>query len=243
MKKMILILAVATGFYSCTSQGGIQGDPTSDMMGANIGGLVGGIVGDSVDGRHGPGATLFGSLIGTITGAALASAATSDQGSSNTSSSSRYNEGYYVDETYHYSTTEPETSSSRYNSSRYRGQSQQQQGTDLTIKNIRFIDSNRNQKLDAEESAQIIFEVVNRGQYDVYNVTPFVTELNEIKHLYISPSASVECIPAGDGIRYTANIRTDKKLKSGEALFQIMVVEGNGGTVFSRTFAIPTQDN
>ena len=82
---------------------------------------------------------------------------------------------------------------------------------------------------------------MNTGRTDVYNVTPVIKELNEMKHLYISPSATIERIPAGDGIRYTANIRTGKKLKTGEALFQITVLEGNGASVSSRTFAIPTQ--
>jgi len=220
MKKMIGILAVVSLLSGCVSSG-MQGNPAAIMVGANVGGLVGGIVGDGMDGYRG---SLFGSLIGTVSGALIANAATTP----------RQDDGYRVEDVYGY---EPETW--RDPSDRYRAQPVRH--SDLVIQNIRFIDANRSQVIDSNETAKIIFEVMNIGRTNVYRVTPVIKELNEMKHLYISPSASIECIPAGDGIRYTANIRTGKKLKDGEALFQIVVLEGNGTSVSSRTFAIPTR--
>lgn len=220
MKKVIGILAVVSLLSGCASSG-MQGNPAAVMVGANVGGLVGGIVGDGMNGYRG---SLFGSLIGTVSGALIANAATAP----------RQDDGYRVEEVYGY---EPETR--RDPSERYHAQPQRY--TDLVIRNIRFIDADRNQVIDSNETAKIIFEVMNTSRSDVYRVTPVIKELNEMKHLYISPSASIECIPAGDGIRYTANIRTGKKLKDGEALFQIVVLEGNGASVSSRAFAIPTR--
>lgn len=221
MKKMILILAVAFVLSGCSSQG-MQGNPAAIMVGANVGGLVGGIVGDGMDGYRG---SLFGSLIGTVSGALIANAATTP----------RQDDGYYIEETYGYV---PEPERNRQPES-YRPRAAR--SSDLVVKHIRFVDANRNQVIDSNETAKIIFEVMNTGRTDIYNVTPVIKELNGVKQLYISPSATIECIPAGDGIRYTANIRTGKKLKTGEALFQITVLEGNGASVSSRTFAIPTQ--
>lgn len=221
MKKMILILAIAAGLSGCSSQG-MQGNPAAIMVGAQVGGLAGSIIGDGMDGYRG---SMFGSLIGTVSGAVIANAVTTP----------RQEDGYSVEETYGYA---PEPAR-RDPSNRYR--SRATRSSNLVIKNIRFIDANRNQVIGSNETAKIIFEVMNTGRTDVYNVTPVIKELNEMKHLYISPSATIERIPAGDGIRYTANIRTGKKLKTGEALFQITVLEGNGASVSSRTFAVPTQ--
>lgn len=216
MKKTIVMLATAAGLSGCATQQGRQGDPAAVMVGAQVGGMAGAIIGEGLDGYGG---SLFGSLIGTVSGALLANAATTP----------RQEEGYSMDETYAYA------------AEKGRGYPAMTGNTSLAIRKIRFIDADRNRTIDANETAKIIFEVMNTGRTDVYQVTPVIKELNEVKHLYISPSATIECIPAGDGIRYTANIRTDKKLKDGEALFQITVWEGNRGAVSSRTFSIPTR--
>lgn len=222
MKKMIGILMIVFLLWGCVSSG-MQGNPAAVMVGANVGGLVGGIVGDGIDGYR---ESLFGSLIGTVSGALIANAVTTPQ----------QDDSYRVEEVYGY---EPET---QWNpSDRYHVQPLQH--SDLVIQNIRFIDANRNQVIDSNETAKIIFEVMNTGRINMYRVTPVIKELNEMKHLYISPSASIECIPAGDGIRYTANIHTGKKLKNGEALFQIVVLEGDRMSVSSHGFAIPTCRN
>lgn len=220
MKNVAGILIVAAVLSGCSSQG-MQGNPAAVVVGAQAGGLLGGIIGDNMDGYRG---SMFGSLIGTVSGALVGNALTTPRPKE---------EGYDVEETYGYR--------SGVSSSRYRPQYAQH--SNLVIKKIRFIDANRNQVIDSDETAKIIFEVMNTGTSDVYHVTPVIKELNEVKQLYISPSASIECIPAGDGIRYTANIRTGKKLKTGEALFQITVLEGNGASVSSRTFAVPTRRN
>lgn len=218
MRNVVVFLILVAALSGCSPRG-MQGNPAAVAVGAQVGGLVGGIVGNGMDGFRG---SLFGSLIGTVSGALIADAATAPS----------QDNGYVVEEVYGY---EPEPF--RNPARRYRPV----HSSDLVIRNIRFIDSNRNRVIDSNETAKIIFEVMNTGRSPVYHVTPVIKELNGVKQLYVSPSASIECIPAGDGIRYTANIRTGKRIKTGEALFQIIVLEGNGEAVSSRTFAIPTR--
>lgn len=129
---------------------------------------------------------------------------------------------------------------SGFNDVYYRNDYERRESPDLIIRNIRFIDDTRDHVIQSREHAQIIFEVVNRGTADLYRVTPVVTEINGVKHLYLSPSVTMECIRVGDGIRYTANINAGK-LRDGEALFRVTALDGNGAMAPVREFSIPVR--
>ena len=88
--------------------------------------------------------------------------------------------------------------------------------------------------------SKIIFEVVNSGRLAAYHVTPVVAEKSGLKRLSISSSVTLECIPAGDGIRYTAVIRAGK-MRRGEAVFHITALDGNGGMIPIREFTVPVR--
>ena len=45
-------------------------------------------------------------------------------------------------------------------------------------------------------------------------------------HIYISPSIHIESIAPGKGVRYTALVKADKKLKNGMARFALTVLQG-----------------
>ena len=47
------------------------------------------------------------------------------------------------------------------------------------------------------------------------------------KHIRISENVLVECIRPGKGIRYTAVIKADDRLKDGEAIIKIGVFQRN----------------
>ena len=47
----------------------------------------------------------------------------------------------------------------------------------LKIRNIRFIDDNRNHVIDAGENSKVVFEIVNEGRTPVYDVVPAVEEV------------------------------------------------------------------
>lgn len=50
----------------------------------------------------------------------------------------------------------------------------------LEIVNARFVDANEDYSLNRNETCKIIFEVMNRGQFPVYDVVPTVIEKNGI---------------------------------------------------------------
>lgn len=61
------------------------------------------------------------------------------------------------------------------------------------------------------------------------------------RHIYISPSIHVESIAPGKGIRYTAVIKADKKLKNGTSKFALTVLQGNKSISKVTEFDIQTQ--
>lgn len=96
----------------------------------------------------------------------------------------------------------------------------------IEIVNARFVDDNQDGVLSRNEVGKIIFEVMNRGEKPVYDVQPSVLETTGNPHIYISPSIHVESIAPGKGIRYTALVKADKKLKTGRVAFAVTVLQG-----------------
>ena len=96
----------------------------------------------------------------------------------------------------------------------------------IEIVNARFVDDNQDGVLSRNEVGKIIFEVMNRGDRPVGNVQPSVLETTGNAHIYISPSIHIESIEPGKGVRYTALVKADKKLKNGMAHFALTVLQG-----------------
>lgn len=96
----------------------------------------------------------------------------------------------------------------------------------IEIVNARFIDDDRNGTLGRGETGKIIFEIFNRSNKPVFDVQPCVVEAEGNRHIYISPSIHVERIAPGKGIRYTAMVKADNKIKDGKALFCLSVLQG-----------------
>lgn len=86
----------------------------------------------------------------------------------------------------------------------------------------------------------MIFEIINRGTCPVYDVVPTVLEVTGNKHIYISPNIHVEKIDAGKGIRYTAVVKSDSRLKEGNAKFCVSVIHGDRAISKVNEFNIPT---
>lgn len=182
----------------------------------SAGASIGGVLGSIVGDRAGGyGGSQFGALLGTVAGAAIGNAVTTPP-----------KEKVYRE------TEEMNVPSGSYNAV-----------SGLQITNIRFIDDNRNQAIDAGESCKIIFEIVNAGDVAAYNIVPVVEETSGMKHLQISPSAQVAHMNKDDRIRYTAVINAGKRLKSGEAVFRVYTSESNGAVSDIHEFSIPTHKN
>lgn len=113
--------------------------------------------------------------------------------------------------------------------------------SNIEIENARFVDDNQDGMLSANEIGKVIFEIYNRGQQTIYDVQPSVIESTGNRHIYISPSIHVESIAPGKGIRYTAVIKADKKLKNGTSKFALTVLQGNKSISKVTEFDIQTQ--
>lgn len=63
----------------------------------------------------------------------------------------------------------------------------------------------------------------------MYNIQPMVKETTGNKHIYVSEPIIVERIAPGKGIRYTAMVKADNKLKEGTACFTVIVRQTTTG--------------
>lgn len=111
----------------------------------------------------------------------------------------------------------------------------------LEIVNARFVDDNEDNCLNRNETCKVIFEIVNRGHAPVYDVVPTVVETTGNKHIFISPSIHVEKISPGSGVRYTAMVKADRKLKDGMARFCVSVIHEGKSISKVNEFNIPTK--
>ncbi len=98
----------------------------------------------------------------------------------------------------------------------------------LEVRNARFVDDNEDRRINAGETCKVIFEVYNRSSEPVYDVQPMVVETTGNKRIRISHTIHVEKILPGKGVRYTAMVKADKRLKNGNAAFRVYAASGNG---------------
>ena len=207
MKKLgIFAISAALLFSSCE---------TSDQFGAAAGGgLLGGIFGSAIGGlMGGPRGADAGAAIGIIAGAAMgaASAAPTERGRSD----------------YDYTTDTYNRHSKVIYSSR--GEDADRMGREFAkveIQNLRFVDRNNNQAIDAGENCKIVFEVKNNGSHTVYDLAPIIS-VNGTKHIIISPTAVISYIDAGQAVRYTAEVYGKRQLRNGVAEFTISFAKGD----------------
>ena len=214
--KRIALTAICSGMLlsSCgtyTGSGAFTGAHFGSILGSAIGGISGGPRGSNVG-------TILGMAGGAAVGAAIGSAA--DKQSK--SEIYEYNDADY-NSTYSAArarTYEPD----RYT---YSGTKATRYNSDLVIRNLRFVDDNMDGVLSRGETSKIIFEVMNTSNEILYDVCPLVNEVSGNKHIIVSPGMHIEQIAPGKGIRYTAIVQADNRLKDGTASFKISVVQGN----------------
>lgn len=111
----------------------------------------------------------------------------------------------------------------------------------IELRGARFVDDNEDGVLSRGEMGKIIFEVMNRGSQTLYDVQPSVIETTGNRHIWISPGIHVESIEPGRGIRYTAIVKADGRLKNGTARFALTVLQGKKSISKVTEFAIATR--
>lgn len=111
----------------------------------------------------------------------------------------------------------------------------------LAIRNAVITETERDGVLVRGEECTVMFEIMNTSDEPVYDVLPFVEDATGNKHVKVSNNLRIESIAPRQGVRYTASILADKKLKNGEIIVRLGVVQ-DGREVSSQTreFRVPT---
>ena len=228
MKTIISLLLISSMFFAgCASSVSSGGRPSRRAMttGAVVGGTVGNIIGGNVGynnngwrgGRRG---SAIGSVVGSMAGAAIGAAVSNAQSQNQNPPATQYVE----------------------NTNNRRVVAKQSSSIDgLRIKNVRFIDESHSQSVNANETSQLIFDIVNESNRIAYNVVPVVEEITGNKQISISPSALIDEIYPGKGMQYTANLYAGNKLKDGQITICIVITDENGVEGDSLEFDLPTQ--
>lgn len=95
----------------------------------------------------------------------------------------------------------------------------------ISVSNVRFIDGKGNDNcISAGELCKISFEVRNTSGKTLYDVRPLVRETSGNRHIQVSQGISVERIEPGRGVRYTAMVKADNRLRDGSASFMVSVL-------------------
>jgi len=111
----------------------------------------------------------------------------------------------------------------------------------LEIRNAMIVESRHDGVLTRGEECTVMFEIMNTSDRTVYDVRPIVEDVTGNKHIKISPNLRVESIAPHQGVRYTATILADKKLKDGEIMVLVGVAQGSQEvTSQTRQFTVPT---
>ena len=97
----------------------------------------------------------------------------------------------------------------------------------IEIRNARVVDADRDGVIRRGEECKVTFEIMNRSSQTIYDVQPTVFDTTGNKHIHISPNLHIESIAPNSGVRYTATILADSRLKDGEAVIRVAVAQGN----------------
>ena len=244
MKKFAMMtLGAALLLSSCgtyTGTGAYAGASLGGMVGSAIGGISGGWRGSDVG-------TLIGMAGGAAVGAAVGAAA--DQAAANRVDqyrSQRASRSYDKQPNYSDSDDDgyfdpnnggddridfgapPRHHSDVSHSAAPVGLHAERGG--ISISNVRFVGEGGDDRAIRPGSLnKISFEVRNTSSRALYNIHPQVIEISRNRHIQVSQGISVESIAPGRGVRYTAMVKADRRLKDGMATFQISVYNPASG--------------
>lgn len=96
----------------------------------------------------------------------------------------------------------------------------------IQLRHENFTDANGDGNISPGEECKVSFEILNNSDVEIFNVIPTVIETTDNKHIHISPTVRVESIKPHQGVRYTATILADKRLKDGNAVIRVTVTQG-----------------
>lgn len=97
----------------------------------------------------------------------------------------------------------------------------------LEIRNASFVDDNGDGEIHRGEACRITFDIMNNSNHTIYDIRPAVVETTGNKHILISSAVRVESIAPHRGVRYTATVMGDNRLKDGTAVIKVGVAQGD----------------
>ena len=216
MKKMMVWAVGATLLLSsCSSNtgaGAYTGAQFGSILGSAIGGISGGPRGSDVG-------TIIGMAGGAMIGGAIGNAA--DQKArgkmdNDYPSNSGFDSTNSGDDRIDFDGSDATTGNYEYKQpSSPADNVYTHSAPTVEIRNARFIDADGNDTISRGEMCKVVFEIYNNGLQPVYNVVPTVAEMTGNRHIYISQPICVEKIGAYKGVRYTAMVKADNRLKDG----------------------------
>ena len=96
----------------------------------------------------------------------------------------------------------------------------------IQLRHEDFSDANGDGFITPGEECKVSFEIMNNSDVEIFDVIPTVIETTGNKHIHISPTVRIESIRPHQGVRYTAAVLADKRLKDGNAVIRVTVTQG-----------------
>lgn len=96
----------------------------------------------------------------------------------------------------------------------------------IQLRHENFTDANGDGNISPGEECKVSFEIMNNSDVEIFDVIPTVIETTGNKHIHISPTVRIESIRPHQGVRYTATVLADKRLKDGNAVIRVTVTQG-----------------
>ena len=227
MKKFIVIsLAGAMLLSSCstTESGASNGAFFGSILGSAIGGITGGYRGSDIG-------TIVGMAGGAVVGAAIGQASEKEE-------QRKYDE--YIRRGNDQSGFDPNNGGDDRIVMEEEVPSQtvtldelkRMEGFNVNInesiqlRHEDFSDANGDGFITPGEECKVSFEIMNNSDVEIFDVIPTVIETTGNKHIHISPTVRIESIRPHQGVRYTATVLADKRLKDGNAVIRVTVTQG-----------------
>ncbi|MBQ0157919.1 MAG: hypothetical protein KBS47_02780 [Bacteroidales bacterium] len=225
-KTLVVVLSALLVLSGCESSSQLHNALWGSSLGGMFGSCIGGIVGG---GRgHDQGAAL-GMIAGAVAGAAATAATEKHERAERRAGATT--------PTYR-GADDSDVSYRTYASDRTYAPASPWESLEIT--EVAFSDANDNRCLDADEHAYISIDIYNRGASDICNVAPIIKCSNS--KVTLSPTAIIERIPAGEGVRYKVAVVAGKSLRDGTLTFTVSFCnEGGQKGVTAKTFTIASR--
>lgn len=97
----------------------------------------------------------------------------------------------------------------------------------IVIRRAELTDANGDGVLKRGEECTVRFEIMNNSDKTVYDICPMVDDITGNKHVHVSQNLRIESIAPHQGVRYSATILADNRLKDGEVNIRVGVMQGN----------------